>query len=160
MCCYLPRIPELEKKADSWCIHCSSHQHCDQYTTRPNACRSFFCFFMLQATLDEAWRPSTARFMMKNSRNQLFVLADPNAPDAWRQEPYFSNLQAWSAQYEVTISIGARKLALFPDHIDDLGPVAEDEVVAFLGRTPEPGSHFRAIKVKKIALPPGPPLHQ
>lgn len=107
---------------------------------------------MMNANLDEAWRPSIAHFMIKSDADQLFILVDKAYPDAWRQEPYFSNLQHWAVTHQITVSIGMRKLAIFKDHVDDLGDVTEDEVVAFIGSSPERGSHVRAIKMKKNAV--------
>jgi hypothetical protein len=54
-------------------------------------CRSFTCAW-LQGHFNDDWFPEKARLVMHFSENTVNVQVDPEYPDRWRQEPYFSKL--------------------------------------------------------------------
>lgn len=130
MCCKLPAIPELNKKGGEWCTHCSTRKRCDSYDTRPDSCRRFYCHFMLSDVLDEAWRPSNARFMIMskitNGQKIAMIVVDPPRPDAWRREPYYSTFKLWAEKVRVVVNIGRRQIEIFPTHENDLGEMPEE----------------------------------
>ncbi len=111
MCCKLPNIDELGKKAGDWCHHCSTRSNCDIYETRPDSCRSFFCHFMENPRLGEEWRPSKSRLMIlgKDDGHTVLVMVDPDRPDAWKKEPYLASFHNWSQRLNVVINVGARQ---------------------------------------------------
>jgi Fe-S-cluster containining protein len=127
MCCKLPKIDELNKKAGDWCVHCSSKRRCDAYDTRPRQCREFFCHFMENATLGEEWRPSKSRIMLMGADGgkTLLAVVDPDRPDAWRKSPYFENLQAWSAKLRIVINVGTRQFVVHGNHVHEIGANGE-----------------------------------
>ncbi len=153
MCCKLPQITDLEKPANQWCPHCRNHQNCGNYEQRPQMCRDFFCLFMTQEALSEEWRPSQAHFLMlmketSLDRPQLVVMVDPARPDAWRKEPYYSNLRNWSQTHYVIITIGDRWRALFPDHEVDLQKVGPRDELQFIDALTEHGPK-RTVQLKR-----------
>ncbi|MBV8800095.1 MAG: hypothetical protein JOY77_00065 [Alphaproteobacteria bacterium] len=67
---------------------------------------------------------------------------DPQRPDAWRREPYYSKLKELARQSALTqlvvlVFIGVRAWAIYPDRDVDLGFAAPgDKAVAKLVMTP------------------------
>lgn len=128
LCCKLMAIPALEKPRHSWCPKYVMRTGCGIYADRPAACREFLCLYMLAPELDDAWRPDRARFMIWTGQEdrRLIVEVDPAMPAAWRREPYYSQLKAWSDRnrpepMEITIRIGSQVIVLFPEAEVDLG---------------------------------------
>lgn len=158
LCCKLPTIPALEKPEGQWCRNCSTRKTCDAYETRPEPCRDFFCLFMRNANLDEAWRPTNARFLIttkpSDGGEMMVVMVDPARPDAWRREPYFSNLRTWSAQFQLIISIAGKRIVLFPDHEKDFGILGPGEIIEFIGIPQADGSLHRTAQLRHHPSPP------
>ena len=136
MCCHLTRIPVLAKNAGDWCVHCSTHQRCDIYESRPAPCREFFCVYRLNPTLSEEWHPIRAHLMITAQESpyghMVVAMVDPQYPDIWRQEPYITRFRRWSAQFQMVIAIGARRIMVFPDHEKDLGDLPEDAQIELI----------------------------
>lgn len=97
LCCRLPDIDDLEKPADEWCRHCIAGEGCSIYAERPKLCRDFLCRWMTDDRLGDEWDPLTSHMMVYGQGQQTTVLADPDYPDLWRQEPYMSQLEDWAA---------------------------------------------------------------
>ncbi|MES2984016.1 MAG: hypothetical protein V4735_02380 [Pseudomonadota bacterium] len=152
MCCKIPIIPELDKPYNTWCTHCSNHTNCSIYDTRPQRCRDFFCHFMT-STLSEEWRPSKCRLIVTAHPDRVLVMVDPARPDAWRKEPYFSNITHWSTQTSVYVMLGAVTYAVFPDHVDALGEVTDDHHIMVLEEPGPHGPRKRAVRILKSEAP-------
>jgi len=136
LCCKVMEIPELVKPPGVWCSHCMIAKGCAIYNARPPNCRKFNCAYLLDPTLDERWKPSTAKFCIVVDREQrmLAALVDAQQPDAWKREPYYSQFKAWSkaalaSNGQMLILVGQRCIAVLPDRDVDLGVVAADEKV-------------------------------
>lgn len=128
MCCKLMTIPTLQKPRHAWCPKYVMRRGCGIYEERPSECSAFFCTYLLAPDLDEAWRPDKAKFMMWTGQEarRLIVEVDPASPMAWRREPYYSQLKAWSDRSrpeptEVTVRVGSQVFILFPEADIDLG---------------------------------------
>lgn len=97
LCCNVLQIDELDKPAGEWCRHCRlGHGGCTIYDRRPDTCAGFGCAW-LQGDLPEHWRPG-ASHMFAHMRDTdadrvLCIYVDPQFPDAWEQEPYFSDIK-------------------------------------------------------------------
>ena len=99
LCCKLLRIEELDKPAGRWCAHCTAGRDgCNIYDTRPPSCRSFHCSWLINPELGAEWRPTTAKMVLYYERpaRRLAVHVDPEFPSAWRGEPYYRQLKAWT----------------------------------------------------------------
>ena len=64
----------------------------------------------------------------------LAAHVDPSRPDAWKAEPFYSQLKAWARlaapkQNHVVICIGPQTIAILPDRDVDLGLVRHDELI-------------------------------
>ena len=133
MCCKLLAIAEIEKPADRWCPSFKRGCGCGVYDTRPAACRGFECLWLQSEKLDDRWRPDKARFVMytEDDDRRLRVVVDPAHPLAWKQEPYYSRLKAMSQRahdgHELLVSIGDRRIVVFPDQDADLGIIDPDK---------------------------------
>src|SRR5215475_10884455 len=98
LCCKLLVIETLNKPRNRWCDHCDVGHGCRVYDTRPSECRDFNCGFLTLPQLDEAWLPSTAKLVvgLEPGGHTIFVHVDPDRPQAWRGEPFYSRLKAWA----------------------------------------------------------------
>lgn len=129
MCCKLLGIAELDKPGGRWCGHFRRGQGCGIYERRPGACAGFECLWLDSDKLDEAWRPDRARFVLYTEQDgrRLNVVVDPANPLAWRREPYYSRLKAMSQRAlqgcELLVSVGDRRIVVFPHEDVDLGLV-------------------------------------
>jgi hypothetical protein len=128
MCCKLMAIPALEKPAASWCPKYVMKTGCGDYEGRPQACRAFECLYLTADGLGDEWRPDKAKFMIWTGREErrLIVDVDPSAPMAWRQQPYYRQIKAWSDRrhpqpFEVAVRVNGRLTIVFPEADIDLG---------------------------------------
>jgi Fe-S-cluster containining protein len=99
LCCKVLRIEELDKPAGRWCPHCTAGRDgCRIYDTRPPSCRSFHCAWLIDPKLGAEWHPATAKMVLHYDRpaRRLAVHVDPEFPSAWRSEPYYRQLKAWT----------------------------------------------------------------
>ena len=84
---------------------------------------------------------------------EIVVHVDPGVPNAWRAEPYHSEIRSLAGHaartaYTIFVQIGRRVIAVFPDREVDLGVVAEDERI-LIREVAGPGSGRRdAVKLK------------
>ena len=64
-CCDVLKIdaPDLQKPADTPCIHCSGHG-CAIHAIRPGICREWFCGWRRIATMPDAARPDLCGLMV------------------------------------------------------------------------------------------------
>jgi hypothetical protein len=119
LCCKLLRIEELESPPSQWCPLCEVKSGCTIYARRPTECRQFDCEYLLDARLGEHWRPSRCKMVVvfEEHTNDLVIHVDPSRPDAWRQEPFRSDIRRWASQAaksgrQVIVWEGDRKIAI------------------------------------------------
>jgi hypothetical protein len=129
-CCTLLEVTDAGKAVNEWCKYCEAGKGCSIYDQRPQMCRSFSCAW-LQGHLNDDWYPERAGIVVHFSQDAVNVQVDPDHPDRWRQEPYFSKLSEWSLN-------GIRRNGN-PGYAT-LVAVGGDEKFLLLGRTvvPEP----------------------
>lgn len=113
LCCKVYDVPAAGATAGNWCPNCLPGRGCKIYEARPQQCRAFFCLWMTQDYLRPDWKPDKARFVltMDAATRWLFVQADPGAAQAWRKEPYYSQLRRWAAAGNRPVIVFVRKLA-------------------------------------------------
>src|SRR5512140_165049 len=132
LCCKVMAIEALTKPVGSWCPHCKPGHGCQIYPDRPRECRSFSCLWLVNDLLDQHWKPSKSRFVLTTSEDGIEVRCDPGFPDAWRKEPYRSEIREWAISGEthdvtVVVMAGQRMILVTPDREFDLGVVQPDE---------------------------------
>ena len=70
------------------------------YTHRPAECESFSCLWLVNDLLDEHWKPNKSKFVLTTSEDGIEIRCDPGFPDAWRKEPYSSEIREWAVSGE------------------------------------------------------------
>ena len=107
LCCKLPSVAELNKPIDRWCQHCKPGKGgCTIYADRPAVCVGFTCGWLTQLTIGDEWFPARCKMILTETEDgRIFVHVDPAFPNAWRREPYYSQLKA---HVPVEIRIGSR----------------------------------------------------
>ena len=128
LCCKLPPIRELDKPEGQWCVHFAKGLGCQIRPTRPGSCSTFQCLWSVTAAMDESWRPDRCKFFVRQlDTGWLSIEVDPGTPDAWKREPFYSQIKAWSRRparpYEVVmVRTNGRLAIVFPDGEIDIGP--------------------------------------
>lgn len=136
MCCKLPNIDELAKPQLGWCPHCVNHSRCGIYEQRPTFCRDYYCAYLRNPDLDERWKPSRSKLLVsfEADANRIVIHVDPGRPDAWRKEPFCSQIRRWAVlapqeQRQVIVWEGKKAIAVLPDRDKDLGEVRADQMI-------------------------------
>ena len=130
VCCRIYEIEELAKPAGDKCAHaCGS---CAIYAARPAACRAFDCLWLMRPEFDPEWRPDVAGFVMRlgDEGATLWIDADPLQPRAWRRQPYYDQIKAWSSMVQ-------QRRGLVMVAVDDGVFVIFPEKDVFVGRPPQ-----------------------
>jgi hypothetical protein len=156
LCCKVMKISELNKPQGAWCPNCKAGNGCTVYAERPRECRDFNCGYLTNPELGEEWKPSHSKIVVVPvpGGKRIAVHVDPQRPDAWKQEPYYSTLKRWAAMAvanrgQVFVGIGRRTYMIFPDRDVDLGIVAEDEIIASAEQMTPLGIQLEAFKMQK-----------
>jgi hypothetical protein len=128
LCCKVLTVLSLEKPGGAWCKHCSPAAGCAIYDRRPSDCRNFQCGFLMNEKMEEHWRPSTSHMIIvaSEAHRRYEFHVDAQRPDAWRREPYHSELRALARsaagqQKIVIVFIRNRTWVVYPDRDEDLG---------------------------------------
>ena len=136
MCCKLLAIDVLKKPRGEWCGHCDKSRGCKIYESRPDPCRGFHCGYLRIAHLDERWKPSKAKFLInyEDAARRIAIHADPDRPDAWRKEPYYSTIKGWAAAAArdggyVMVWQGRNAWIVLPNREKNLGEVRDDQII-------------------------------
>ncbi|MGY3617750.1 hypothetical protein [Bradyrhizobium sp. USDA 10063] len=151
LCCKVMAIEELAKPANYWCPHCRPGRGCAMYADRPAECENFSCLWLINDHLDEQWKPNKSKLVLTTSEDGIEIRCDPGFPDAWRKEPYGSEIRRWAMSGEsndvtVIVVVGQRMILVTSDREFDLGVVRPDErIVRELEGTKVVGA--RVVKV-------------
>jgi hypothetical protein len=136
LCCRVLEATTLGKPMGVLCRHCVVGTGCSIHATRPDECRNYHCGWLLDATLGEEWRPERAHIIITYDLDgrRLNVNADPEHPDAWRTEPYYSQLKSWAAaalprKGQVVAYVGRHTFVILPDRHVDLGVFTDDDYI-------------------------------
>jgi hypothetical protein len=122
LCCKLLGVEEIGTPPLGWCPHCDTKKGCAIYQHRPTECRNFYCEYLLDETLGDQWKPSKCKLvvMLEEPANDLVVHVDPSRPDAWRREPFYSQIRQWARtaareQRQVVVWQGDSKIVISPE---------------------------------------------
>ena len=132
LCCKVMAIEELAKPASTWCQHCKPGRGCLIYADRPAECRSFSCLWLVNGHLDQQWKPSKSKLVLTTSDDGIEVRCDPGFADAWRKEPFRSEIREWALSGEthdvtVVVIVGQRMILVTSEREFDLGVVGPDQ---------------------------------
>ena len=155
LCCKVLKITELNKPQGAWCWHCKPGVGCKIYPERPQECRTFHCGYLTQARLGEEWKPNHSKMIVvAEDGNRITAHVDAQRPDAWKREPFYSQLKEWAAAAvpyggQVEVGIGRRTYVILPDKDVDLGEVGDDELIVTEERATPTGIELNAYKIHK-----------
>lgn len=156
LCCKLLAIAELAKPRNVWCSHCKPGRGCLIYDSRPRDCATFHCGYLIGADLDEEWKPSKCKIVLVPEKgvNRIVAFVDPQRPDMWRREPYYTALKRLSANAAahrgwVIVRIDRHTHVVFPDRDVDLGDLSDEETVVTGARQTPTGIRLEAYKVRR-----------
>lgn len=156
LCCKVMGIAELGKPEGSWCPNCNPAVGCKIYADRPEECARFYCRYLTQQDLGEEWAPRVSKIVLAVTTNGLRLAAhvDPQRPDAWRKEPYYSQLKRWAEKAlprrgQVVVRIARRAIVLFPDKEVDLGIVGDEEHIVTSEHNISGRTEYQAHKIHK-----------
>jgi hypothetical protein len=132
LCCKVMAIEELAKPASLWCSHCKQGRGCLIYASRPAECESFSCRWLVDDRLAQHWKPNKSKLVLTTSEDGIEIRCDPGFPDAWRKEPFRSEICQWAVSGEtldmtVVVMSGQKLILVTPDREFDLGVVGPDQ---------------------------------
>lgn len=141
LCCKVLHVESLAKPPGLWCRHTAAGAGCGIHGAHPADCRAFACGWLQWSELGEAWRPSTAGFLVRSEPGQgrICIDVDPDRPDTWRAAAYYATIKGWSGQVRdrtgcVLVYVDARCTVVFPEEDIDIGDLGQEEelVVGYL----------------------------
>ncbi len=157
LCCKVMRIDALQKPMGVWCSQCTPGKGCKIYDTRPDECRVFYCLWRVDSECGDIWRPERCKMVVyvEGMGNRIAISVDPGAPTKWREEPWYSQIKAWSLDLltrrrQVVVYIANRVIAVLPNKDIDLGPMQTGDSI-LTGKT-ETGE-WDAMLVSKESIP-------
>jgi len=135
-------VPELDKPRGAWCVHCARGSGCRIYAERPAGCRSFLCGWLTNPRFGPEWKPDRSKIVITvgHDGNGLHFQCDPGYPDAWRREPYCSEIRRLSGIAEqhdgmIAVQAGRNLIIISPDGEFPLSDVHEqDEIIREFAR--------------------------
>lgn len=137
LCCKVLAIEALRKPRGVWCTHCDVKAGCKIHGSHPAECRDFYCGYLVNAALGEHWSPTRSKMVLAYEEThapRLSVHVDPARPNAWREEPYYSQIKRWAVaaaakRGQVIVWLGKSTIAVLPDRDKDLGEVRPDQYI-------------------------------
>lgn len=154
LCCRVLAIDELGKPEGVLCRHCSSGNGCTIYAARPESCRGFYCGYLALPFVAQHWFPADCGMVVfpLAEDKRLAVHVDPATPEAWKAEPFHSDLHKWAVVAEkmglqVHVTIGRRIIAILPHADVDLGEFGEGDSVVYEDEVVDGRRLLRARKV-------------
>ena len=161
LCCKVYDVPSVQSVAGVWCQYFKRGTGCSIHATRPQHCRDFFCDWILHPELPDTWKPEIAKFVLTTdpATRNMIVQVDPGARGAWRAEPYYSQIKAWSRlaleqKRSVFVFVNKNLTVVLPDRDVELGQMKPDETVRFRRETRNGRDHIEVWKEQLNAPPP------
>jgi hypothetical protein len=153
LCCKVMAVEALDKPAGRWCSHCKPGRGCLTYETRPEECRNYSCLWLTDPSFSEHWKPSRSKLVLTLSADGIEIRGDGGFPDAWRKEPYRSEIarlaQAGEAEDVTVLVIAGQRMTLVTATSEfDLGIVGPGERIV---RELE-GTHVVGATVVKTSI--------
>jgi hypothetical protein len=159
MCCKLLAIDEIEKPVNAWCPHCAPGRGCKIYEQRPASCRAFTCRWILDPGMADEWKPDRSKLVVIADENpeRVLIHVDPGTPDAWRREPYHSQLRKKAAQAlrlggSVIVIVNGKATLILPDGEQFIGDVEGGDRVV-VSKVPGPGGARLETKIVRSSSP-------
>jgi len=156
-------VDSLAKPALVTCVHCTAdgtaESGCRIYARRPQDCRDYLCGYLRIADVPDHWEPRRSGMVIQISDDpaKIIVHADPDRPELWRIDPYYSDLKAWAAlalehEARVYVVVRAATTIILPDRHVDLGVLGEGDSIDLVS-IPGPEGIRRFVYAKKTGEP-------
>ena len=156
MCCKLLGIVELNKPHQTVCPNCNAGRSCRIYADRPQSCRNFVCAYLLTPLVPEYWKPAASKMVLEiDVRTQrISVHVDAARKDAWKREPYYSDIKRWAANNAIqagwiVVYQGLDAIVVSATRDQNIGPVGPDQMISVVERFDDSGRTFHAAVVNK-----------
>jgi hypothetical protein len=126
-------VEELQKPGGRLCAHVRAGEGCGIYETRPHACRTFECVWLMDPEMPHRFRPDQTKVVLDQDPEgtRLIARCDPANPQAWRRQPMYGALKSYATQHwgagRIVLAVAGRQTWLVaPKGEIDLGEVAPD----------------------------------
>lgn len=139
LCCKVMAVDELAKPGGVTCPHVRAGKGCGVYETRPTACRSFECVWLMDPEMPHRFRPDQTKVVLDQDPSGLRLIArcDPANPQAWRRNPIYGALKGFAAdnwgQGKIVLAVAGRRAWLIAPREDidlgEVGPQADLKVI-------------------------------
>ena len=136
-------VEELQKPGGVLCAHARAGKGCGIYETRPHACRTFECVWLMDPEMPHRFRPDQTKVVLDQDPEgtRLIARCDPANPQAWRRNPIFGALKAYAAENwgagRIVLAVAGRRTWLVAPREDvelgDVEPGADLKVVEGAG---------------------------
>ena len=156
LCCKLLSIRALSKPRQKWCPHCTAGVGCNIYIARPTECQTFLCEYLHNEDLGEEWYPANCKMVLhyEAHANRIVIHVDAGRIDAWRKEPYYSQIKSWARKAiayrgQVIVWQGTDAVAVLPNREKNLGRVRDDQFIVTAERRSAGGVDLDVLVVEK-----------
>lgn len=112
------------------CAHCAPGKGCGVYDSRPHACRTFECVWLMDPEMPHRFRPDQTRVVLDQDPGgtRLIARCDPANPLAWRRNPIYGALKGHAADTwgrgKIVMAVAGRHVWVITPRGDiDLGQV-------------------------------------
>lgn len=164
LCCKVYHVPEINKVAGKWCEYCTPGKGCGIYETRPTQCREFHCLWLTEASLAPAWKPERSKMVLSvfPLNGFIYVQVDPNAPQAWRKEPYYRQLHRLAESNlrdgrHVIVFVNDVATLIMPGQDLPLGPMKPTDGFAVRQTFGPKGPTYEVTRSGRSVAPPAGP---
>jgi hypothetical protein len=130
LCCKVMAVDELQKPVGVPCLHVRAGKGCGIYESRPRACRTFACVWLMDEEMPHRFRPDQTRVVLDQDATGDWLIArcDPANPQAWRRNPMYAALKGrakdtWGTGKIVLAVAGRRTWLITPREDLDLGEI-------------------------------------
>ncbi len=156
MCCKLLGIVELAKPHQAACPNCDAGKGCRIYVDRPASCRNFVCAYLLTPYVAEHWKPATSKMVLEVDveTQRISVHVDAARKEAWRREPYYSDIKRWATTNDIqggwiVVYQGLDAVVVSANRDQNIGPVGPGQMISVYETFDADGAKFNAAVVNK-----------
>ncbi len=114
LCCKLMGVPELKKPSAKWCVSCDQGKGCTVYEERPQSCRNFQCFWLMDETFPDEFRPDriNALAAFNDVKDSCVLHVDPAKPRAMSSPKVNALIDALLKSYAKVFVLSGKESAL------------------------------------------------
>ena len=156
MCCKLLGIVELDKPQQTVCPNCDIGERCVVYPSRPPSCRNFYCAYLVTELVPDYWKPATSKMVLEIdvSTHRISVHVDAARKEAWKREPYYSDIKRWATNNAlqngwIMVYQGLDAIVVSANRDQNIGRIDPGQMISVVERFEDGGRVFDATVVNK-----------